>query len=247
MEDRIKDIISPFIKIPADQIGHQTIISQKALKNSIMLHRMYAQLANAGIVVENYGDINSFGILLQRLGANHSENQPAILNNNQHVSMAESRNDGLPLNIGIDIEEIASMPVVDDFREDAFYTMNFSPQEIAYCILQQNPYASFSGLFAAKEAIVKADNGYMRLPFNSIHIEHSPEGKPVHHAFQLSVTHTDILAIAVALQFNNEVLLQSKNIPAIPPEKKVKNNFATLMAILSFLLALIAIIFATRH
>jgi phosphopantetheinyl transferase (holo-ACP synthase) len=91
------------------------------------------------------------------------------------------------------------MPPATDFREDAFYSMNFAPAEIAYCILQSNPLTSFTGLFAAKEAIVKADNHFLNLPFSYIVIDHLPNGKPVHPNFSLSISHTAGFAVTVAV------------------------------------------------
>ena len=86
--------------------------------------------------------------------------------------------------IGIDAEEISLMPATNDFRDHEFYTMNFAAAEIAYCILQPDSRASFAGLFAAKEAIVKADNSYKNKPFHTIFIDHLPGGKPFHSAIQ---------------------------------------------------------------
>ena len=57
-----------------------------------------------------------------------------------------------------------------------------------------------AGLFAAKEALVKADNRLMGRAFNSIVIEHAPDGKPLYEGFQISISHTDTLAVAVAVQ-----------------------------------------------
>jgi phosphopantetheine--protein transferase-like protein len=89
------------------------------------------------------------------------------------------------------------MPVCHDFRKDHFYTMNFTPSEIAYCILRADPYASFAGLFSAKEAVIKA--GLRARPFNKIEIAHLADGKPVFPGFQLSISHAGQVAVAVAV------------------------------------------------
>jgi len=247
MEDKIKDIVAAFIKVPADQINNQTVINKSALKNSIMVHRMYAQLANAGIVVSNYVDIDHFGALVQRIGQNNSNgeiNSPVVYR--ESVSMLSSTAASAPVNIGIDVEDISMMPRVSDFREDAFYQQNFSSGEIAHCILQQNPFTSFAGLFAAKEAIVKADNNYRQTPFRSIHIDHSSEGKPLHSVFHLSITHTDSIAIAVAVRVNQPVD-SSPGILSNSSANKGKNPFPIILSMLAVVLALIAIIFAIKH
>jgi phosphopantetheine--protein transferase-like protein len=203
MEEKIREIIAVFTKIPVDQVSPSTMIDRSAVKSSIMLHRMYAKLAEQGVVVEDYWDIKNVGALLQRMNGSLSSKggMPdtfAVITPGVDETTASDESTA----IGIDMELINSMPRVSDFREDAFYTMNFSATEIAYCILQQDAYASFAGLFAAKEAIVKAGNEYMNRPFNTIVIDHLQGGKPVHNEFTLSISHSGEFAIAVAVRVN---------------------------------------------
>lgn len=197
-DEKIKNIISGYIKKPADDINAQTIIDRSAVANSILLHRMYASLQKDGIVIDNYLDIKTYGSLLQRLTG---KREPHVTSVSQLAASDydEDNAANTSATVGIDIEDIALMPRVNDFREDAFYTMNFSSSEIAYCILQSNPLASFAGLFAAKEAIVKADNAYKNKLFNTIIIEHLPWGKPVHPYFQLSISHSPTAAVGMAI------------------------------------------------
>jgi phosphopantetheinyl transferase (holo-ACP synthase) len=108
------------------------------------------------------------------------------------------------------------MPPAADYREDAFYTMNFAPAEIAYCILQSNPVASFTGLFAAKEAIVKADNLFLNQAFHTIFIDHLPNGKPIHPNFSLSISHTAGFAVAVAVRNTPAPLPSTDKISQMP-------------------------------
>ncbi|HEV3326120.1 MAG TPA: hypothetical protein VG052_10965, partial [Puia sp.] len=75
MEEKIKGIVSVFIKLPAEQIGAGTPIDRSALQSSILLHRMYARLAEEGFRVENYANIKVFGDLLQQRG-NRADNNP---------------------------------------------------------------------------------------------------------------------------------------------------------------------------
>ena len=197
MQEKIKNIVSKYIKILPGQINSQTVIDRSAVASSIILHRMYAQLLNEGFVINDYTTIKTFGELSTSVNDKETENtfiEQATVSN---YSATESTNEPA---VGIDAENISSMPVVNDFREDAFYKMNFAPAEMAHCILQPNPYASFAGLFAAKEAIIKADNLYRNKPFNTIIIDHLPEGKPVHPGFQISISHTNETAVAVAVK-----------------------------------------------
>lgn len=241
MEEQLKSIISKYIKTAADQVTPQTVIDRSAVASSIILHRMYAHLANEGIVVSDYTLIKTYGQLVANIHGKEvspalAETVPAVVNASSAVV------NELP--VGIDIENISAMPEVNDFREDAFYTMNFAPAEIAYCILQTNPYASFAGLFAAKEAIVKADNSNQGKTFNTILIDHLPDGKPVYPGFQLSIAHTNQTAVAIAI----------KNIPlptpsnALPANISGNSTFPSLIAVAALLVALFALIlFIFRH
>jgi phosphopantetheine--protein transferase-like protein len=235
MQEKIKEIISVFIRVPAGKIGPDTAIGRTALGSSIMLHRMYARLAEEGLTVNDYLGIKQFADLQRQMGggSNGQQLSSADLNTfrpdlDASPSDLQSSSNGQPIStldpypsapafflpspsfsapatnpgaggIGIDMEEIAALPRTHDFRKAEFYKMNFSAEEIAYCVLQADPYSSFAGLFAAKEAIVKADNRYRRSDFHTIGIGHSPEGKPFHPAFHLSIAHAGTMAVAVAV------------------------------------------------
>jgi len=200
MESTIKEIVSVFIKVPADQIGPSTPVGRTAVKSSILLHRMYAKLSEQGLRVENYAEIQSFGDLQRHANGGAApfpapaDGQAAPVAISAPV-LAETSGGG----IGVDMEEIAALPRTHDFRKESFYIENFTAGEIAYCILQADPYASFTGLFAAKEAIVKAADGrYSHRPFHTIEIGHSPDGKPLHDGWHLSISHAGNMAVAVA-------------------------------------------------
>ncbi|MCA0396379.1 MAG: 4'-phosphopantetheinyl transferase superfamily protein [Bacteroidetes bacterium] len=198
MEDKLKEIISGYLKIPVSEISTATRIDRSAVGNSIYLHRMYGRIAEAGYNLNDYADILNFGELLSRLQG-------------KSVAKVTPKEEVVPGNgVGVDIEEIGNMPVVADFRADGFYTVNFSSEEIAYCILQNNPYASFAGIFAAKEAIVKANGAYRKSGFREIVIGHDQFGKPVKNGFQLSISHTETVAIAVAVEERGMVAVNGR-------------------------------------
>jgi phosphopantetheine--protein transferase-like protein len=235
-----KEIISQFLQVDANSITANTLINRQALKSSIFLHRMYGKLADAGFVVADYSNINSFGEL---------EN---ILNGGSTIQQSTNRTIVTPIDqstnqtinnssIGIDIENIESLPKTKDFRNEGFYTDNFSEKEIAYCILQPNAYASFAGLFAAKEAIVKANNQYKNSKFNQLIITHNAQGKPAFEGVNISISHTNdsAVAVAVAVVIENNATTIIKEI-----ETNTTYSITTLVvAGLALLLALISIIF----
>jgi phosphopantetheine--protein transferase-like protein len=102
--------------------------------------------------------------------------------------------------IGIDIEELDTLPDAEDYREHEFYRDNFSPAEIAYCIQQPAVKTSFCGLWAAKEAVIKsgaASNTFDGL--RSIEIARDGAGRPMHPGCMLSISHSARTAVAVCV------------------------------------------------
>jgi phosphopantetheine--protein transferase-like protein len=235
-----KEIISQFLQIDAKSITAGTLINRQALKSSIFLHRMYGKLADAGFVVADYSNINSFGELENILNGNSTTQQS---NNStiqqQNIQQNNTKHQTPNSSIGIDIESIDNLPKTNDFRNEGFYTDNFSEKEIAYCILQPNAYASFAGLFAAKEAIVKANNQYKNSKFNQLIITHNAQGKPEFAGINISISHTNDSAVAVAVLIENNATTIIKEVAA-----NTTYSITTLViAVAAILLSILAIIF----
>jgi len=215
--DKIADIVSKFLKIKADELTEATVIDRRAIPGSILLHRMYSLLSHEGLHVKNRADIKTFGDLLK---CNGKESSPAISHDllidksDSYIksSSAAANMVMMPQNIvsvGIDMEEIEHFPVTTDYRGDKFYTDNFTSQEISYCILQIEPKQSFAGKFAAKEAIVKADNSFKEVPFNQIEILSNGNGKPQYGSFSISISHTATHAVAIAIKIDISKVVHS--------------------------------------
>jgi phosphopantetheine--protein transferase-like protein len=195
MEAIIKEVVAEYAKMDLASINENTPIDRSSLKSSIMVHRMYGALANKGVIVIDYVQMKTYGELLKRINAQSAS--PLLLENDKiTIDTVENKS----ISIGIDMEEVAKFPHVSDFREDAFYSQNFSPHEISYCIVQPDPLLSFAGLFATKEAIVKTNNQYKEQPFHKIEISHNAQGKPVFNGFSISISHIENSVVAVAVQ-----------------------------------------------
>jgi len=192
----IKEVVGKFVKMDGSKINDNVLVNRRAVGGSIMVHRMYAAIeAEFGVKIDDYSDINNFGDLLSKING-----KPSVKIAND-VNKIESTIDN-PLSIGIDLENISNFHEAVDFREDAFYKQNYTNEEISYCILQREPARSFAGLFAAKEALVKADNSLRRLKFNQMNIEHDSGGKPVFGNYTISISHNGDNALAVAVKLN---------------------------------------------
>jgi phosphopantetheine--protein transferase-like protein len=230
-EIQIKEIISAFIHKDVSEITANTVIDRTAVRSSIHVHRMYAALAEAGVVVANPNGIRLFGDLSPSIGSKSVHASAASA-----PSLPEANHSDAPF-IGIDIEEISNFSEVTDYREDEFYKQNFSASEIAWCILQPHRLASFAGKFAAKEAIVKADNDYLAVPFHRIVILNTPSGSPQFNGFEISISYTPRMAVAVAVKGRRV----AQDDPVVRHEAPARDLWLWRLAIMTFLLALVAL------
>ena len=186
-------------------------------------------------------------------------NQESVLTdkkeeNSKKVTATEikSVNNSSNIQVGIDIEDIMNMPVATDYREERFYTDNFTSKEISYCILQADPRASFAGKFSLKEAIIKADNSYKSVPFKEIEILNDSQGKPIFDGFALSISHTRNQSVAVAIKGSVTINTETPIQPQITKDEIqdiVKSSMPTIennkpsnkINYLSLILSLVAI------
>lgn len=201
MQNEVKDVIGQFLKIDPSQITANSVIDKTTVGGSIMVHRLYASLADQGFNVTDYLSVKTFGELAQRLDAGAATadySLPSIIKE----TIEEN-------SIGIDIELIDNLPAVSDFRTNTFYQNNFSPYEISHCLMQENPRASFAGLFAAKEALVKIDNKLSESLFNRIEITHTIEGKPMYGSSRISISHAGNYVVAVAVSRSDSNVTQN--------------------------------------
>jgi phosphopantetheine--protein transferase-like protein len=106
------------------------------------------------------------------------------------------------LGLGIDIQAKSKMPAASDHRTDPFYKRNFTERELAHCIEKADPLESFTGIWAAKEAILKAggatraDNGELA----NIEILYDSSGAPNYAGCLLSISHEADIAVAVCMR-----------------------------------------------
>jgi phosphopantetheinyl transferase (holo-ACP synthase) len=106
------------------------------------------------------------------------------------------------LAVGIDLELVSSLPDATDYREHEFYQENFTSEEIAYCLQRPNPKSSLCGLWAAKEAIVKALNVPTRGEgMKSLEIRHDEAGRPFFDGGALSISHAGDFCVAIFTSF----------------------------------------------
>lgn len=147
------------------------------------------------------------------------------------------------LQVGLDVEDIRSLPVAADYWEHEFYRGTFARSEIAYAVLQAEPRTHFAGFWCAKEALRKCDASFAATTLNELAVAHDVDGRPyltritadgperLPHA--LSISHTAEVATAVVVAQAAPPIAQAPPVrsqverpasvaesPAVPEEKK---------------------------
>ena len=82
--------------------------------------------------------------------------------------------------VGVDIVEIERIRTALT-RTPRFAERVFTPEERAYCESRPNPYASYAGCFAAREAVLKALGAGFGggVGFSDVSVGHDAKGRPV--------------------------------------------------------------------
>jgi len=117
--------------------------------------------------------------------------------------------DSSGLQVGLDVEDIRSLPAATDYWEHEFYRASFAKSEIAYAVLEAEPRTHFAGFWCAKEALRKCDPSFAAVSPAQTTVAHEANGRPylmleteagserLPHA--VSISHTLEIATAVVV------------------------------------------------
>lgn len=165
------------------------------------INELYSLITNSEFQKSKYlEEINN--------SSTQSNNNPDHLPNNSFDMTYNISSENM--DIGIDIQEIITFPIVNDYREDPFYKDHFSSIEISAAILKTEPRSTLCGFFCAKEAAKKTHPELLNLRMNAFLISYDVNGKPVmsikdgcieniKFIFKISITHSDTFAAATCL------------------------------------------------
>ncbi len=177
--------------------------SLAALNTSLGSAKLRLGLKRLGLALPGGTKPATFGGLLAALSGAPAAELPLI-----PVSAAVSAPVS-GLQVGLDVEEIAALPIAIDYWEHDFYRGSFSKSEIAYAVLQGDPRISFAGFWCAKEALRKCDPAFASVDPSQTAVAHEANGRPyltivteghperLPHA--LSISHTTDVATAVVV------------------------------------------------
>ena len=113
-----------------------------------------------------------------------------------------------PSGIGIDLVQVDWFRGQELLVFEHFLSRVLGDEEKKYCRTFIDPAPHFAGIFAAKEAVIKAWHSAGRtesLEYHQISITHGSSGQPIasiHTSFvvqvKISITHTDSIAVAMS-------------------------------------------------
>jgi len=105
--------------------------------------------------------------------------------------------------VGFDLVDIARFKRLK--KGDPFLKKVFTDQERTYCFARKAPAPHLAGIFAAKEAVLKA-LGANKFFFKDIEVRHASSGQPEiwlktkrSNGVYISISHTKITAGAIAI------------------------------------------------
>lgn len=112
--------------------------------------------------------------------------------------------------IGTDIVEVSRVRELAEKNPEGISRHVFTEAEVSWCKERAAPHIHLAGRFAAKEAVKKAllASGEERIPLSGIEILREDDRPPTvslnldlkrHYVCQVSISHTDSLATAVAM------------------------------------------------
>ena len=195
-----------------EEIKDHVSLGSLGLRSSFSLSALRSALeAEAGGKLPVFGLNTKVGELLQ-LGSERdatSASRPSVVHAPAE-GLALRVNIGA-LGLGIDLQEVATMPFAEDYRTDTFYCAHFQPAEIATAILRADARTHFCGVFCAKEALKKSHPDLLNLRMDEIAVTHEAGGRPsiavlpparisAHtFCFTISITHTAQVAAAVCI------------------------------------------------
>lgn len=153
--------------------------------------------------------------------------------------------------IGIDIIEIEKFQQYNIDEHRSFYNKIFNDYETNYCQTFKDPHPHFAGIFAAKEAVYKAINEFVKIELYHVFISHDKTKKPIAKidykdkdnkkqeeinqqlkkiTIKVSIAHTEKTAIAWALViYHDQTEKLAENWDDIDKavQKVIQNEFPT--------------------
>ena len=211
--EQLRQIVAQLAGLKPEAIGPDFSLRSRGLQSSVRRAALAAAIRrHLGVNVPQVYSVVSFGELEAAIlqGDSKTTDSGMLPNDLQKTVAASALSSVDDLACGIDIERVDAMPVTDDYWEHEFYKESFSKDEIAYCLLQENPRMHFAARWCAKEALVKCDPAFKGQPFSTMEVVRNESGEVslAHHSngsstkppHAVSISHTETMAAAVVVR-----------------------------------------------
>jgi phosphopantetheine--protein transferase-like protein len=216
----VRSLIATMLMLPADRLTPDT--SLRSLDTSLGGARLILGLKRLGLKPVFHRVPPTFGELKNSLTGERTASPVNTDNNVEDEALQQASPPGA-LSVGLDIQDLKSLPLSADYWEHEFYQGCFSRVEVAYAVVQSEPRAHFAGFWSAKEALKKCDPSFINVDLTLLTVAHDATGKPfflyqrsgdalrLPHA--ISISHSGNMASAVVISMkmitSNELSMTS--------------------------------------
>jgi phosphopantetheinyl transferase (holo-ACP synthase) len=203
-ESELREMLAKVLMAPADGINAETSLVD--FDNSLGEAKLRLGLKRLGLRLPPGVRPASFGDLCDLL----SGKEPPSVRPVPPASPRPGLNSALDrLSVGLDVQDVGSLPFAMDYWEDAFFLATFAKSEIAYAVMQREPRIHFTGFWCAKEALRKCDPSFGTVGLIATAVAHEADGRPfflwntpsgetrLRHA--LSISHSGLIAMAIVV------------------------------------------------
>jgi phosphopantetheine--protein transferase-like protein len=207
--EQLRAMIATMLMVAPEQVGAETSLA--SLNTSLGSAKVRLGLKRLGLALPAGVAPVNFGALVAAIsGETGPVAGPVAAAYAPSATAPGSGDAGLGgLQVGLDVEEIASLPVAADYWEHEFYRGTFARSEIAYAVQQPEPRTHFAGFWCAREALRKCDQSFAGVSANLTAVAHDVSGRPyltittdagpARLAHALSISHTGTVATAVVV------------------------------------------------
>jgi phosphopantetheine--protein transferase-like protein len=254
LQEQTRNVIATMLRVSSEEVAAGTSLA--SLNTSLGSAKVRLGLKRLGLALPPGSAPATFGGLLAALSGDDSSvpgapsDQPASPASAAapRAVVSSAAGGALGLQVGLDVEDIRSLPVATDYWEHGFYRTSFARSEIAYAVLHMEPRTHFAGFWCAKEALRKCDPSFAAISLDRTAVAHDPDGRPyitleteagierLGHA--VSISHTTEVATAVVVSIPAAAVLvaapapvKTEAVEAPVPEAKKSRGLAKLFGI----------------
>src|ERR1041385_864984 len=211
--DQLRELVAEFFETQPEKISPGFPFTGARMEGSVARYALDAAIRRRfGVKCPAVYEARTYGELEAGLcGASPDDNGDGHQAQSSVPASAIDFGPMTPLGCGIDIELVANLPEAGDYWEHEFYRTWFTPAEIAYCIMQENPAVHFAARWCAKEALKKCDARFLETDMSEIEVLRDDIGritlarrngsgtKASVLPYAVSISHTPLLAAAVVV------------------------------------------------